>query len=229
MSSDPDLRASRGLDLLLTLEEAVAAFVKKEGALTRDFSSRRFGVNRRQQEADEQADARLAAQTAEVEAAAQAEEQRVRAIHESRRARIRRAHEAGLRNLPRRARDVKEGWMGELQMRRFNAQQKQAADLKTAQHRPRQLQREPRPASRRHHAHPRAGRRVRPGLLEFPSRPAAQARTGGTRPGVRRTRCRAGSTDVESARPPGSCESPRQFALQAAHPTCFRVPCLCRW
>ncbi len=132
MSSGPDLRVSHGLQLLATLEEATAAFAKKESQLVRDLSSRRFAANRRRQEALDGVETRLSARTAEVEATAQQEELRVRAIHESRRARIRRAHDAGIRNLPRRSREVKEGWMGELQMRRFHAQQKHAADLDAA-------------------------------------------------------------------------------------------------
>jgi len=127
-----DLRANHGLDLLVTLRETASEFAKKESLLIRDFSARRFAANRKHSEAVERSDAKLSTQTAETESLFQNEERRVRSIHESRRARIRRAHDGGLRNLPRRAREVKEGWMGELQMRRFHAQHKQAAGLEAA-------------------------------------------------------------------------------------------------
>ncbi len=133
MNSEPDLRADHALELLTTLRETVSRYAAKEAALTRAIGARRLAAGRKERETSERTGEDLARETAGAETVFQDEERRVRAIHEERRARIQRAYDAGIRNLPRRAREVKEGWLGELQMRRFHAQQKQAADLEAAE------------------------------------------------------------------------------------------------
>ena len=132
MSNSIDLRVNRSLELLERIVQTGADFVKKEEQLTRSLSNRRYGVVRHSREALEKIESRLADQIASAEAHFSDREATIRAIHESRSERIERAHLVGLRELPRRAQEARERWMGDLQMRQFNADRRKTSGHEAA-------------------------------------------------------------------------------------------------
>jgi len=132
VSSRTDLRVSHALALLADLKRTVADFAKKESELVRDLGKQRGTALRKHRDATEKAEARLAAQTAETAEYFQTTGERTRALYESRRERVHRLHTTGLRNLPKRAQEAKQRWMGDLQMRQFRAERKQTTDQEVA-------------------------------------------------------------------------------------------------
>ena len=132
MSNRPDLRVNRALTLLGALQRTTADFAKHEEALLRDTRSRRGTALRKQRDATEKIENWRATQTAETTEYFAATETRIGALYEGRRERVQRLKTAGLRNLPKRAREAKERWMGDLQMRQFRAERKQTADQQAA-------------------------------------------------------------------------------------------------
>jgi len=132
VSDRTELRVSRALALLAELKRTVSEFAKQEETLVRDLGKQRGTALRRHRDATEKAEARLAAQTAETAEHFQTTEERTRALYESRRERVQRLRTTGLRNLPKRAQEAKQRWMGELQMRQFRAERKQTTDQEAA-------------------------------------------------------------------------------------------------
>jgi len=130
--SNSDLRPSHVLELLATLQKTTAAFAQQEADLTRDFSSRRHSLNRQHREALDKTEARLAAQIEESNATCQSGRERLTTRYEGRRMRANRAGAAALRKLPLRARQHKERWMGDLQLKQFQAEKKLEADQKAS-------------------------------------------------------------------------------------------------
>jgi ABC-type multidrug transport system fused ATPase/permease subunit len=127
VSSGIDLRVSRSLELLASLRQTVADFAKREEQLTRDILTRRAATQRKLRDGIEKTEARMTAQLDESEEQFQTEETRIRDIHEKRRARIQRLHTTGIRDLPKRAKEAKGKWMGDLQMRHFRAERAMTA------------------------------------------------------------------------------------------------------
>ncbi len=117
------------MELLDTLEKTVASFARREEELTRDLRARQQAVERRRHESSEQAEHRLQSQVADTEAALKAEEDRIRAKYAARRARVERTQKVRLRNLPRRAREARDRWMGSIQAERFRLERQLSADL----------------------------------------------------------------------------------------------------
>ncbi len=132
VNNPTDLSPSRSLALLARLQQTTAAFAEREEQLTRDIAARRHTINRRFRDAHDQAENRLATSGAESDAALQGEQDRLTRRYESRRTRVQRASAAGLRKLPLRAKQTKERWLGELQMRHFQTERKLESDQKAA-------------------------------------------------------------------------------------------------
>lgn len=132
MNSRTDLRVSRALALLGDLKQTTADFAKREEALLRELRTRRGAALRKHRDAMEKVESRQAAETAGTTEHFAATEARIRALYEGRRERVLRLKTTGLRNLPKRAREAKERWMGDLQMRQFRAERKQTADQQAA-------------------------------------------------------------------------------------------------
>ncbi len=130
--SNEDWSVARSLELLGTLKQTVAEFGKKETQLTRTIQTRRFASQRKLHEAVEQGDAALAAQNAEVTGQFDRELERVGTVFGRRRERVKGYHALGLRNVPKRARQERENWLGGLQMRQVRAEQDRLAGLQTA-------------------------------------------------------------------------------------------------
>ena len=132
MSSGPDLRISRSLDLLATLKETVSKFAKREEQITRDINTRRYNTTLKNHHAVSRAESSSALQIAGAEESARAAEERIRAIYDARRARIQKFRKNSLMNLPKRAQEAKGAWMGELQMKSFFAQRNLTSNLAAA-------------------------------------------------------------------------------------------------
>lgn len=132
MSNAIDLRASRSLELLRKLRETVSRYADLEEELFETVRSGTFAEKRSYRDAVARADARLDAELGAVAARARSEEERVRELHAGRHAYVERVRSDRVVTLPRRAREAKERWMGDLQMRQFNADRRKSAELKVA-------------------------------------------------------------------------------------------------
>lgn len=130
--SKPDLRPTRVLELLATLQKTAASFAQREEALTRDFASRRHAINRQQREGVDKAETRFTSLVEDASAYCQNGRQRLTALYEGRRTRVNRAGTAMLRKLPLHARQARERWMGDLQLKQFQAERKLETDQKAA-------------------------------------------------------------------------------------------------
>ncbi len=125
-----DLRPSRALELLARLQQTSAAFARREEQLSRDLAARRHTTNRKFREATDHAETRLTTRSTDSDATRQSEAERLTALYEGRRTRIMRASAAGLRKIPVRARQRKERWLGDLQLKHFQTERKLEADQK---------------------------------------------------------------------------------------------------
>jgi ABC-type multidrug transport system fused ATPase/permease subunit len=132
VNSDTDLRVSRSLELLASLQATAADFAKREELLGRELRTRRSALNRRHAEALARLDGNLAIRVAEIEDMFRNSDEYVRAVYEGRRKTTQQAVTTGIRTLPARARQRKERWKGDLQMRHFRAERILSTDLATA-------------------------------------------------------------------------------------------------
>jgi len=132
--SNTNLQANRSLELLSKLEQCVADYAKKEEVFNRDFRSRRYTSDNKHHEIVERMDARVAAQIEETVAAFDEHRERFQSVFESRRKQIERANLHAMRTLPKRTQDVKSGYLGSLQMKRFRLDRRVADDLKAVDH-----------------------------------------------------------------------------------------------
>ncbi len=130
--SNPNLSPSQTLALLAALQNTAAAFAQREEQLTRELSSRRSILHRRNREATEQTEARLQTLLEQNETARKTGEDHLHSLYERRRQRVARSGAAALRKLPLRARQTKERWLGDLQLRQFQNEKKLEADQKAS-------------------------------------------------------------------------------------------------
>jgi len=130
--SNPDLRPTRVLELLATLQKTAADFAGREEALARDMAARRHTINRQHRDGVDKAEARFTALVEESNALCQNGRQHLTALYEGRRMRVNRSGTAALRKLPLRARQARERWMGDLQLKQFQSEKKLEADKKAA-------------------------------------------------------------------------------------------------
>lgn len=125
-------RFNPGVALLADLYERVASFTAREERLTRELSTKRSAFRRQQREQLEALENAAAAETQQSEEEFAAREAALRAAHEQRRARIARAHKNQVGNILVRARRKREKYIGDLQMRRFQAERQLPGDLQAA-------------------------------------------------------------------------------------------------
>ena len=130
--SNPNLSPSQTLALLAALQNTAAAFAQREEQLTRELSSRRSILHRRNREATEQTEARLQTLLEQNETARKTGEDHLHSLYERRRQRVARSGAAALRKLPLRARQTKERWLGDLQLRQFQNEKKLEADQRAS-------------------------------------------------------------------------------------------------
>jgi S-DNA-T family DNA segregation ATPase FtsK/SpoIIIE len=132
VNSGCDLTVDRSLELLGNLKQTAEKFARREEQLTRELNSRRYSANRTSLETLEQTAAGFETQLAQTEAYFHAEHERIGGIYKGRRARVERVRTTTLRNLPTRAQDVKGRWLGNLQMKNYDAQKRLPLDLAAA-------------------------------------------------------------------------------------------------
>ena len=132
MNKGTDLRVSRSLELLKSIKKTGADFSAQEEQLSHELGARRFSIHRAFREAMQDAEARHASQAAAIQTHFQAAEQSATAVYESRRDRVEKFYNDSIRELPFRAQHAKEAWMGNLQMRDFQAQTQRTADMEAA-------------------------------------------------------------------------------------------------
>ncbi len=133
MNKPTDLRVNRSIETLNRLRLVGAEFAKREDQVTKDFRARRYALTRKQQDAVAKAEARHAAQVAELESRIQHDEERIRAFHLRRSARIDRAQGTGIQLLQTGGRAAKERWLSDLQLKHLNAKKKLPQDMKLAE------------------------------------------------------------------------------------------------
>lgn len=120
------------IDTLTSLKNVAADFAHREKALERKLKNQRYAAGRDFREGMERAEARFGEQLAAVETAANAEVQRQRTRHFKRREWIQKARDSSARTVMRRAQQVREKWLGELQLRHRKLDRALPADLKHA-------------------------------------------------------------------------------------------------
>ena len=133
MNNAPDLRVSRTLELLAQLKQTGAVFAKKEEQLSRDLGARRVAINRSHREALAALESDGAAQAQQVQTQFNTQEQNATDRYENRFQRVEKFYSEGIRDLPYHAQQAKEVWMGDLQMRDFQAQTQRTDALKEAE------------------------------------------------------------------------------------------------
>jgi S-DNA-T family DNA segregation ATPase FtsK/SpoIIIE len=132
VSNGPDLRISRSLELLGSLKQTAARFAKREAQIARDFAGRRYAANKTSTEALAETESTYSAHLTQAEEYFRAQDQHVRSVYDARRARIQRLHISILKNLPDRAQEAKRRWLGDLQMKKYEAQRKLPLALEAA-------------------------------------------------------------------------------------------------
>jgi len=130
VSSPVDLQVGRSLGIMARLKEAAVEFAEKESRLARDCSRLRVEESRRHRGTMAGLERRLAEETARVEKEFAEGEARARSVYESRRNRIGEIRRKGVDDLHAQARITKERWIGQLQMRHFNATKNLPLELK---------------------------------------------------------------------------------------------------
>ncbi len=122
MSDKTVLKTSRSLELLGQLHQAIDDCAKKEEQLVRDLRSRRYALTQRHEGAAGVVEEALNKQIAKVEEFYTAKEAQLRASYDHRRKAVQDAIKYGSRNLPKRAQEARERFLGRLQMQRFQSE-----------------------------------------------------------------------------------------------------------
>ncbi|MGH8046660.1 MAG: FtsK/SpoIIIE domain-containing protein [Chthoniobacterales bacterium] len=140
MSDVKQLGVAHGLDLLDRLHRTLADFKKEEGETARRLRERRYAAERASSEALEGADRVLVDRIADAEADFASAKTHASEIHSRRRTHIRSLVNTGIRNLPRRAREEGERWLGGLQMGHFTTSRRLQSERESAEAKREQLQ-----------------------------------------------------------------------------------------
>jgi DNA segregation ATPase FtsK/SpoIIIE, S-DNA-T family len=133
VSEAPDLRASRALRLISDLQSACADYAQKEEQLRAEYASRKFQVDRKHRNVQEDYSSSLEEKTEQIRTEHTQWEELVHDIHEARRERINKAQRTGTRDLHKRADVIKERWLGSLQVKRINIERRAAQTVKLAE------------------------------------------------------------------------------------------------
>jgi hypothetical protein len=132
VSNRIDLRVNRSLEVLGHLRQTATTFAQREEQLDRDLKSRRYAVERETREAISAAESNHAAHLAAINEHFREHQQRLQSACESRRTRVETYRSTHLRDLPRQAQEVKESWIGNLQMKNYQGQRKLTEDMTEA-------------------------------------------------------------------------------------------------
>jgi hypothetical protein len=129
VSNGIDLRVSRSLELLANLRQTAAKFAQRETQLARDLRQRRHASEKLTEQTVADAEAHHAAQVAGLHEYFQAQQARFQKIYETRLQRVKTYRDTNLRNLPHRTQQVRESWIGKMQMSNSQEQRKMSATL----------------------------------------------------------------------------------------------------
>ncbi len=121
MSDRVDQRPSRALALVRRLREVVTEFDAASATLTRELRTRERTIERTHREAVEKLTETLEAGAVDSEAVLSDAGEKLRNRHAARRDRIEHARKEAIRLLPKRVREERARWIGELQLREFEA------------------------------------------------------------------------------------------------------------
>ncbi|MEA3189062.1 MAG: segregation ATPase FtsK/SpoIIIE, family [Chthoniobacter sp.] len=122
------LAIERSLGAVSRLRETIADFAAREQQLVRSIQSRHTAISRKfHQSADGET---LEIRLSETASAFDAETERVRSVFEQRRSRVERLRAQETRALPKHAREAREAWLGDLQMRLQKAEHRRTDELK---------------------------------------------------------------------------------------------------
>lgn len=113
--------ATRALDLVKKLGEAVKQFAVREAELERTFRARAYSEEKQHQELAESQEGWKLAREREMEDYYQREKERVRENYSKRSEKILNAYHASKRGLPKKVEDWKGRWVGRIQMEKFRA------------------------------------------------------------------------------------------------------------
>ncbi len=127
------MTASRSLRLVAELQRAVATFAEREEQLRSEHSTKKFQLERKHKNASGDYTEALEEKVAQIRAHHEAWEQRVHDNHERRRERINKAQRTGNRDLHKRAEEVRERWLGSLQVKKINIERRGAQAVKLAE------------------------------------------------------------------------------------------------
>lgn len=133
MSSRIDLRTSRSLELLKSLEQAASEFAKKEEHLIRDVKARRFAADRKFNDGNEKLQEQIEGIRSRINATFDEHERKAKATHDLRRARIKKFQTQGVRDLPKLAQEARERWLGSLQVKKFKAERDYTTGVQRAE------------------------------------------------------------------------------------------------
>lgn len=128
--SNADLRVGRALELMKKLKETVAEFARKEAKVARELGSRKLAEDRKYWDESEKTDAWLTTERSRAETWASDQIGRIQKAGEARRTRIERLKRAGMTNLRKQAKEAKDRWLSEIQMRHFTAGRQLPIDMK---------------------------------------------------------------------------------------------------
>jgi len=129
VSDEIDLRVDRSLELLGQLRQTAAQFTQREEQLAKELKTRRYGTERQTRQAIADADASHAAHVSSSEQYFQGHHDRLVSTYEGRRNRVQEYCASHLKFLPKRTQEVKEGWIGKLQMKNYQEQRKLTGDM----------------------------------------------------------------------------------------------------
>ncbi|MDB6072890.1 MAG: ftsK 1, partial [Verrucomicrobiaceae bacterium] len=121
-NEDIHLSTSRSVHLLDQLHRAIKECTAKEDQLVRDFRSRRYTLTQKHDAAVEALEDILAKKVTQADEFFTRKEAQIRASYANRSKHVKEAVKYGSRNLPRRAQEARERWLGKLQMQRFQAE-----------------------------------------------------------------------------------------------------------
>ncbi|MDB6120109.1 MAG: ATP-binding protein, partial [Verrucomicrobiaceae bacterium] len=121
-NEDIHLSTSRSVHLLDQLHRAIKECTAKEDQLVRDFRSRRYTLTQKHDAAVEALEDILAKKVTQADDFFTRKEAQIRASYANRSKHVKEAVKYGSRNLPRRAQEARERWLGKLQMQRFQAE-----------------------------------------------------------------------------------------------------------
>jgi S-DNA-T family DNA segregation ATPase FtsK/SpoIIIE len=127
-----ELTATHTLETLSNLKRTAAQFAKQEDQLTRELRQQRHALEQAHAQQTEQLSTALANQREQLIANRDAATDKITQKYNHRRSRIEKAHDESVRFMPRRIRQVRENYLGGLQMRQHRLQQKLALDLENA-------------------------------------------------------------------------------------------------